>query len=525
MSNKNVLIILVLSLLLIASRPCILYANNISVTSGSLADQDTSNGTVDIQFSLSCDNSWRDSVNYDAAWIFIKYSIDSGVTWNHATLNTSGTNPSGFSIGTGTEVEIIVTTDKRGCFIQRSESDSGTLTTNDIILVWDYSGDGVSNENANSPNTRVRVFAIEMVYIPQGSFLAGDTDADRTGNFKGGKTQNVPISVTSEDALVFNAENTGPYYYTTGGNPNEWINGATFTVSSGFPKGYNAFYLMKYEISQGLWKDFFNTLTDAQKTTRDITSSTNNGKNADIVVKRNAISWTSGDASLVNGREGDRAMNYISWMDLAAFADWAALRPMSELEYEKACRGTGSSIDDEYAWGNTTITAAGTISGTENGAETISTPTANCCYNDTNFSGGDGGKGPLRCGIFATLASSRQSSGAGYYGAMELSGNVWERCATVGNSTGLNYIGTHGDGFLTTSGNATNTDWPGIDAAPSNGVTGATGSGFRGGGWYETTSATLAVGDRTWAARTDSNRSDSGNNYWGYGGRCARTAP
>ena len=45
----------------------------------------------------------------------------------------------------------------------------------------------------------------------------------------------------------------------------------------------------------------------------------------------------------------------LSWPDLCAYADWAALRPMTELEYEKACRGPNNPVLGEYAWGNTSI--------------------------------------------------------------------------------------------------------------------------------------------------------------------------
>ena len=37
-------------------------------------------------------------------------------------------------------------------------------------------------------------------------------------------------------------------------------------------------------------------------------------------------------------------MTYISWPDLLAYADWAALRPITELEYEKAARGVDVQV-------------------------------------------------------------------------------------------------------------------------------------------------------------------------------------
>lgn len=502
------------------------FCNNLSLTDGSIIEQDTSLGTIKFQFSISWENSWRDGINYDAAWVFAKYSVDGGKTWNHATLKTSGTNPANFSLGSGTDIDIKVPTDKKGCFIQRKDDGTGTLAASAVKIVWDYKTDGVSDFNANSPNTIIKLFGVEMVYIPEASFSAGDSNADLTGAFKNGKTNSSPISISSESALSFNDENAGPYYYQTGGNAGEWISGATFTVSSVFPKGYKAFYIMKYEISQGQWVDFFNIMTSDQKTTRDITSSANEGKNSDDAVKRNAVVWTSGMARTLNGRENDRACNFLSWMDLCAYADWAALRPMTEFEFEKACRGPTTVANNEYAWGNTTIVAAGAISGTEDGTETITTANANCCYGDANFNGsGDGGKGPIRCGIFAKSTTNRTLSGSSYYGVMELSGNVWERCVTIGNSDGLNFSGTHGDGVLTTSGNATNSDWPGIDSDAANGITGASGSGFRGGAFDSTDTELLMIADRSWAAKTENKRSDISGGFYGYGGRCARTAP
>ncbi len=513
MFNKRFLALMIVAL----AFPAFSFANNLNLANGVLTSQDGNNNTIKIQFDISWDNSWRDIVNNDAAWVFVKFSDDSGKTWKHATLKSSGKNPPGFSFGLGTPVDLIVPSDKKGVFVQRSENGSGTINVTRIQLVWNYGADGLSDSQANSLDTRIKIFAIEMVYIPASSFLAGDQDASAHASFKGGWLQDLPIAINSEDAIVFNNAEYGPYYYRSAGQEGESTNGANFVVPSTFPKGYAAFYMMKYELSQGAWVDFFNTLSDAQKTARDITGPT--GKNSDGVVFRNAVAWIAGEATLANGREHDRACNYLSWSDFAAYADWAALRPMTELEYEKACRGSNQPVKGEFAWGNTTIVPADTISGTEDGTETISTPNANACYNAANFNGGDGGRGPLRCGIFASAATDRTESGASYYGIMELSGNLWERCVTIGNSQGLAFIGTHGDGVLTASGNATNADWPGIDASPVKGVTGAAGSGIRGGSWYDTDTARLLVANRSFAATADNNRDAR------YGGRFVRTAP
>ena len=86
---------------------------------------------------------------------------------------------------------------------------------------------------------------------------------------------------------------------------------------------------------------------------------------------------------------------------------------------------------------------------------------------------------------------------------MDLGGNLKERVVTIGNTTGLLFKGTEGTGALNTTtgyeGNATNTDWPGIDAQPQYGVDGALGSGFRGGSWADSANY-LRTSDRTEAA-------------------------
>ena len=94
--------------------------------------------------------------------------------------------------------------------------------------------------------------------------------------------------------------------------------------------------------------------------------------------------------------------------------------------------------------------------------------------------------------------------------AMELSGNLWERSVTVGNSTGRSFAGRyHGNGALDSSGNPNVSTWPG---------TGATGAGFRGGGWsYNAAGAGLS--DRLNATNTIVAR------WYNYGGRGVRVAP
>ena len=462
-------------------------ANNLSVSNVSIGSVSLGQVTAAVQFDISWDNSWRTSTNYDAAWVFIKYSTNSGISWNHGTLKAAGTNPAGFSRGSGTLLDIIVPLDKKGAFLQRSANGSGSVSTSSIQFVWDYGADGV----ISTSTVRVKVYAIEMVYIPAGAFYAGSGGSETSAFYTYPTTTNAYL-ISSENAINVGAT-SGYLYYpssTSGGDQ-------AGPIPVDFPKGYAAFYMMKYETSQGQYADFLNTITSAQASTRYPAQNNN---------YRHTISGTYPNYS---ASRPDRACNYLSWADLCAYADWAALRPFTELEFEKAVRGPSVPTPNEYAWGNTTIAQALAISGTEDGTETITTTGANCVYGSATFTGGDAGQGPLRSGIFATGSSTRITSGASYYGVMELSGNLWERPVTTGNSTGRAFTGLHGDGKLDGSGNANVTYWPQTDAI---------GAGSRGGGWYN--AATYArTSDRSGAANTAPSR------VYNFGGRAVRTSP
>ena len=123
-------------------------------------------------------------------------------------------------------------------------------------------------------------------------------------------------------------------------------------------------------------------------------------------------------------------------------------------------------------------------------------------------------------GIFAGPHSTRVSSGASYYGVMDLGGNLKERVVTIGNSTGLLFTGSEGTGDLNTTtgfeGNANITGWPGMDAQAQNGITGALGCGFRGGSWADSANY-LRTSDRIEAALTSTAALNT------YGGRGVRT--
>jgi formylglycine-generating enzyme required for sulfatase activity len=440
-------------------------------------DQDTSADVISIRFDLSWDNSWRVSPaqapsNWDAAWVFAKWKVQGGTVWNHCTMSTTDldhTAPAGSEI----DASFSKDNDGKGVFIYRSSEGSGSNDWDGIKLLWNYGTDGMGDNDV----IEVRVFAIEMVYIPQGAFYLGDGTSFYTFYDNGNSPNPAYISTAPVNVNADGGISGGPIAIDGDG-------GITGNVD--YPTGYNSFYCMKYEISQGQYADFLNTLDRAQQNARTETDvSTDVIDNVYVMSDTSGISYRSTikcpasgngvtDPIVFTAEAPDRACNYLSWSDGAAYADWAGLRPMTELEFEKACRGPQSAVSGEYAWGNANIAgSAYTLSNEGLPTEVIDTnyatdPTGNASYNTTEGSI----NGPLRCGIFATDSSSRAEAGASYYGVMEMSGNLSEQVVRF-NVAGIGgqFTGAHGDGALE-DGDADVLNWPGTDAV---------GSGMRGG--------------------------------------------
>lgn len=532
-----------ITLSLIISKAC---ANHLQIDNFDVTRADTANNTITFKSDFMWENSWKSVESNDAVWVFLKYSTDGGTNWKHASMAGSGLNPASFNPTLGFQIN--VPNDEKGFFLELANFANTDIDVKNVEFTWDYGQDGLTDEEAMAANTVTRVFGIEMIKIPQGAFYAGDGNSSSDHRFKQGSADNDPWYIQSESAInVSNIISDGFYYQNTGAS-GEDANGATFLIPTSFPKGYGPFYLMKYELTEGQWVSFFNTLNYQQKVSRDITSSLEGGKNSDGVVDRNTIAWDSADErALAVTLRPDRPVSYISWPDLLAYADWAGLRPMTELEFEKAARGVDIlPLANEYAWGKDTYNDALANEiypdADEDGQEKIFDGGANLNRNSLSWSSGDGRavgqaqgqKGPLRVGIFAEETTNRTTSGAGFYGNMELSGNLNEMVVTVGRNQGRQYLGSHGDGQLTSllgfEGNATNTDWPGIDQTDtSRGVTATAGCGYRGGDFQSSNARSFQISTRTHAASDPDSegyqqRYDSSFGVY-QGGRLARTAP
>lgn len=470
-------------------------------------------GSADVEFDLQWEHSFRNAVNWDAAWVIVKYRADNS-PWRHATLSAAAAGAEVRRSG-GVAAAVEPVPDGRGVFFYRAGPGDGPIRWRDARVRWNYAEDGVDEES----EIDVLVVAMEMVYVPAGAFVVGDGERGEVrGQFHESEGAD-PFLVESEDAVVLGGRtggaNSNNGYGMLASFPDDFDDDTPVTLPAAFPKGYAAFYAMKYELTQGLYAAFLNSLDTVQLRNRNP---------ADEVryLRPGQHRYTITTHAPFIASVPDRPVDNLSWMDAAAFADWAALRPMTEWEFEKAARGSAAPVAGEFAWGSTRIHAqryALVQVGTPQ--ERVGNPgwqTGNAAYVLTS-GGGDGCwpclTTPLRAAAFRVPGATREESGASFYGIMDLSGNLAERTVTVGHPAGRRFDGRHGDGHLGENGNAAGPEtarWPGSsDTGSSTQIIGAVGTGLRGGGWTSP-AVNLRVSDREFAAFPDNSR-QAGNGY------------
>ena len=414
-------------------------ANNIQLSNIHMGGQNATSHFTMISYDVSWENSWRTSTNennYDGAWIFVKYRKVNTSEWRHATINYTapGTaTASGHIEPTGSTIKPAI--DGKGIWMYRSANGIGNVSFAGAQLRWNYGADNVNDNDS----VEVRVFAVEMVYIPGGSFYAGSGGSE-AGAFKAGNTT-APYLVSSAGPITVGSS-AGSLSYTTFA-PN-YAGDQAGPIPATFPNGFGGFWLMKYECSEQQYADFLNHLDAARATANFTPPLTGAHPNYLPAVP-------------------EHAMNGMSWSNLTAYADWTGMRPYTELEYEKASRGGNiSAVPNEYPWGNTTIVPVSTLQNINTTSE-VPDAFANCNNNSVST---------RRCGVFATSTATRDTAGAGYYGNMELAGNVWEQVVTVGSPAGRAFTNVNGDGYLDPTGASDISTWI------ASGVNGARGGGY-----------------------------------------------
>jgi formylglycine-generating enzyme required for sulfatase activity len=359
------------------------------------------NKTIQIQFDLSWGNSWRDNINWDAAWIFAKYKGSDGV-WRHAQLNNSG-----FTINPSKTIE--VTDDKLGAFIYSAYKGQGNFEAPETQIQWNYGLDGLTSVTG----LEVRVFAVEMVYVPQGDFNVAK-------RFNGGNLVTAP----GDNFPVVNARLTPSLTYNDGTAATIRIKGDAGIDSNNdgsvdkpdYPTGYRPFYCYKYELTEQQYADFLNCLSADQ---------------------RSSLGIAGTGITLANGEyfssAPNRACGYMFAQRMLAYADWSGMRPMTILEMNKASYGPLQPVQTQ-----TNYFASGT---------------SNSGYYPNN----DNTLGPLRdVGSYDSGTTARSQSGSSYYGIDDLTGNARELVVSLNF---LNFNSVNGDGVLDASGNADVNGW------------------------------------------------------------------
>ncbi len=474
------------------------YANNLIIGTPSY---DAANNQL--TFTIKWDNSWRINngpSNWDAVWIFVKRQpCGANGIWSHALLSATSSDHS-VTGSYGLVADAVA--DQMGVFIHRPSAANNAIgsfpTTSSVTIK--LSGTYIPNLIGSSTTSdNFKVIGIEMVYVPQGSFYLGDGRSSSTNNFTAGASSTLPVQINASK------QTSGLGSYTNYVNSPSY--GSVVSLPSTFPLGYNGFYCMKYENNQQQIVDYLNTLNYDQQAARlAVWASTRvpstNGTYFSYALNnyRQEIKVTTAGTNntlpavfgLTNTYNAFLPAGYLNWQDLTSYLDWAGLRPMTEFEFEKACRGTDAPIANDFPWGNKIInTSSGNFSAINTTTETSnSTYEGNCWYN------WDGG--PIRSGFAATASSNRSQSGATYYGIMEMGGNIFEQC--VGGGSGYNYSTftiTNGDGALTSLGLANVTGWP-----TSGGL--SSGTILRGGAFYNNTGNNyqMQVSDRSFYTGT-----------------------
>jgi hypothetical protein len=166
----------------------------------------------------------------------------------------------------------------------------------------------------------------------------------------------------------------------------------TQSLPAAFPKGFSPFYCMKRQITQGQYVAFLNLLAAAQQELFGQVSAEGlkqaAGAQPNRVVElppRGGVTRTVAAPvpAVYTTDRPEVACAGLTLPDGAAFIAWAGLRPVTELEFEKACRGPLKAVPNEAA---------------------------------------------------------------SYWGILELSGPLADQVVAVGNFRGRRFAGTHGDG-------------------------------------------------------------------------------
>lgn len=289
--------------------------------------------TATVSFDISWQNSWRHEINHDAIWVVFKVRPEGATDWQPVRLVADRVlNPTGYGQELGTPMEFMVPEGEEGflgMFVRRAEFGQGAATATNLTAVWDLTAvTGISSPE----KVQMRACGVEMVYVPEGPFYLGLNPAEVSPLSKGpsvhpffmytdGAQSNRPYRVTGPGAMATGKQKGK--LWATGLEPEDGGE-----IPAAFPNGYAAFYCMKMKIKTMQYVDFLITLPDAEAEKRA-------PKGIKAIRAGSPGNYTYG----VPDNQGWIHNINLAWPDGVAWAAWAGLRPMTELEYEKASRG------------------------------------------------------------------------------------------------------------------------------------------------------------------------------------------
>ncbi len=445
------------------------WANGLSVRI--LSINQGPNFTLKVDCEVVWQNSWSESSNapnHDAVWLFSKQKEISSFGYLHSKIESASSS----------DFQIHISNDSLGLMLESNASLLSKESRGIVSVVF----------SKKPIQVNFYVGGIEMVFVPEGTFFLGDA----VSNHSFESFLKDPLKIESENQLKFGDNLSSSTFNSVVGD-----------VPTKFPKGFNAFYCMKYEISQQQFAEFLSGLSYVeQKIIFDPNANLKLGSNPLVTGSNtyfNGLSFSEIGFEPINkpfkiecdlNKNGvfnettdgmTLACNYLSWFQVLSYLDWVGLRPMTEFEFEKACRGFGSSVSKEFAFGTDKVTDANILTNDSTELETnasIALVAAGIASH-----GYFGRSGPLRCGFAATSSTQKLTAGASYWGIMELSGNLWEQTMGVNKQNGLLFSDSYGDGFV----NSFPADWKTESCM------------LRGGAWFSGIGPTyrdLAVSDR-----------------------------
>ncbi len=327
-----------------------------------------------IQFDIAWSGSWRHDVNHDAVWVFFKARIDGQTEWKPVRLATDKVlNPTGYGQEDDLKLDFMVPDGDdgfAGMFVRRADHGMGNVDAIGLTAIWDLTD---LPEITKDTKVAIKAYGLRMVYVAEGPYYLG-TGGDETYAFYQSQAEQKQAAETEQivsgEATMIVRESQDfvpqypPYYVTnsaaipTGKTPGKlWARGAEpedgGEIPATFPNGYKAFYMMLGPIPQATYAYFLSSLPPelAEYHHEKGNHATDSGW-AGVISK--VPNDTEYPYQFFHGRLKSICTWWLKWDDCATFAAWAGLRPMTELENEKALRGPRYPVINEAAhsfWG------------------------------------------------------------------------------------------------------------------------------------------------------------------------------